>query len=301
MFADMNILLTGATGFIGGHLVRRLVERGEPVHVVARARSDLSVLDDVRERLVVHVHDGTMDGMRRLVGEAAPACVLHLASLFISEHKTADVEPLIESNMMFGAQLLEAMALAGCTRIVNAGTAWQHYHDAPYNPVDLYAATKQAFEDLLQFYVEARDFSAVTLKLFDTYGPGDRRRKLLRVLAEAAQTGKTIDMVEGSQVLDLVHVDDDVDAFLTARDRVMAAESGLHERFGISSGEPMTLRDLVARFEKASGVKINARWGIRPYREREVMTPWSRYARLPGWTPKIGFEEGVKRGLRDEG
>lgn len=300
MTAARAVFMTGATGFVGGHLVRRLVEQGEPVHVVVRPSSDLSVLGDVRDRIVVHVHDGTMDGMRQLVEAAKPVCVLHLASLFISQHKTADVEPLIASNVAFGTQLLEAMALGGCTRIVNTGTAWQHFEDAAYNPVDLYAATKQAFEDVLEFFVQARGFSAVTLKLFDTYGPGDRRRKLLRVLSETAQAGGTMEMTDGAQLIDIVHVDDVVDAFLIARDRVMAAEPGLHERFGVSSGAPISLRELVKRFEKARGVTVDARWGVRPYREREVMTPWSHYKTLPGWTPKITFEEGVKRGLKPE-
>jgi nucleoside-diphosphate-sugar epimerase len=297
MSGKQDILVTGATGFVGSQLTRRLVEQRQTVHVVVRPGSELSALADVQDRITVHVHDGSMAGMRDLLADAAPACVFHLASLFISEHTTEDVEPLIESNVRFGAQLLEAMALAGCTRIVNTGTAWQHYLNEPYDPVDLYAATKQAFEDILEFFVRARGFSAVTLKLFDTYGPRDRRRKLLRVLSEVAQSGGTIEMSEGDQMIDLVHVDDVVDAFLIARERVMAAEPATHERFGIGSGAPMTLRELVKRFEQARGVTIDARWSIRPYREREIMTPWNAYERLPGWTPKIAFEEGVTRGV----
>jgi nucleoside-diphosphate-sugar epimerase len=298
--ATQSVLITGATGFIGSHLTRRVAEDGEAVQVVVRPDSDMSVLSDVRDRITVHVHDGSMAGMRDLLSGAAPACVFHLASLFISEHSAGDVAPLIESNVLFGTQLLDAMAAAGCTRIVNTGTAWQHYHNTAYSPVNLYAATKQAFEALMAYYVEARGFSAVTLNLFDTYGPHDRRRKLLRVLEDVARYGDPIDMTDGEQRIDLVHVDDVVDAFRVARDRVMQAQPATHERFGICSGAPVSLRELVQRFETARGVTIDARWGVRSYREREVMTPWTGCTPLPGWSPKIGLEEGLKRGIRVE-
>jgi nucleoside-diphosphate-sugar epimerase len=62
------------------------------------------------------------------------------------------------------------MQAAGIRRLVNAGTTWQHYLGQVYDPVNLYAATKQAFEAILKFYTSTRDFQAITLELTDTYG-----------------------------------------------------------------------------------------------------------------------------------
>src|SRR5688572_12901047 len=132
-------LVTGASGFVGSHLLRHLTDAGWDVHAVLRSRSS-------RERLgglaTVPAHDGTTESLVEVVGAAAPDVVFHLASLFIAEHKTADVTGLVESNVLFGAQLAEAMRVHGRTRLVNTGTVWQHYQDEPYNPSDLYAATK---------------------------------------------------------------------------------------------------------------------------------------------------------------
>jgi nucleoside-diphosphate-sugar epimerase len=137
-------LITGATGFIGSHLARRLDASGWEVDAVLRSDSGAERLPHAAR---VHRHDGTTEGMVALVAAAQPDVVFHLASLFIAEHKTADVTRLIESNLLLGTQLAEAMRVHARTRLVNTGTVWQHYDDREYSPSSLYAATKQAFVD----------------------------------------------------------------------------------------------------------------------------------------------------------
>ncbi|MBN1557217.1 MAG: NAD(P)-dependent oxidoreductase [Lentisphaerae bacterium] len=288
------VLVTGGTGFVGSHLVRRLAEAGAPVHLVVREGSDRAVLGKAGARVHAHVHDGTLEGMAAIVSAVNPGCVYHLASCFVAEHRPEDVPALIRSNLAFGAQLLEAMAGAGCTRLVNTGTAWQHYGNAAYDPVNLYAATKQAFEDLLAFYAAGRKFRIITLQLFDTYGPGDRRRKLLRVLLDAAASGAPVDMTEGGQRLDLVHVDDVAEAFRLAGDRTEALPAGTHEVYGVATGRPRSLREIVEIFQAARGASVHVRWGRRAYREREAMQPWTGYATLPGWAPRVTLEAGLR-------
>ena len=80
----------------------------------------------------------------------------------------------------------------------------------------IYAATKQAFETFIDYYCDVARMQAITLKIFDSYGPEDPRRKLVKVLAEAALNGQTLEMSGGDQRIDLVHIDDIVDAFLKA-------------------------------------------------------------------------------------
>ena len=69
----------------------------------------------------------------------------------------------MSSNITFGTQLVEAMVANGCYQFVNTGTSWQHYENDEYNPVNLYAATKQAFEDILRYYVETSALRVITL------------------------------------------------------------------------------------------------------------------------------------------
>ena len=288
-------LITGATGFIGSHLARRLVKDGWEVHVILRPESDLAILQGAAKQLIVHRHDGTTGSMLEIVAAAKPEIVFHLASLFLAQHRSDDIEPLVTSNITFGTQLVEAMVAKGCYRLVNTGTSWQHYENDEYNPVNLYAATKQAFEDILRYYVETSPLMVITLKLFDTYGPEDLRPKLFALLRKVLETQETLAMSPGEQLIDLVYIDDVIEAFIVAAERVLSDKGAAQEDFAVTSGAPIRLKELVNEVARTCGRPIPINWGGRPYRPREVMVPWTIGAVLPGWRPSVGFKEGVDR------
>jgi dTDP-4-dehydrorhamnose 3,5-epimerase len=287
-------LVTGATGYIGSNLAKRLVTEGWDVHVVVRTNTRLDALDPILPQITVQRHDGSTRGMIQLVGDARPDVVLHLASLFLAQHRPEDVEALISSNLLFSTQLAEAMAANQVKHLINTSTSWQHYENAEYNPVNLYAATKQAFEDILAYYIDACGLRVVTLALFDTYGPNDPRPKLISLLWKTALNQEALAMSPGEQLIDLVHIEDVMDAFLHSADLVIAQHEG-HMRYGISSGNPIRLIDLVAAFEESTGYKLQIAWGSRSYRPREVMVPWTNYMTLPGWQPRVLFAKGIQQ------
>jgi nucleoside-diphosphate-sugar epimerase len=287
-------LLTGATGFTGSQLAKRLVSDGCEVHAIVRPASSLSLLETIQGRIAIHVADGSIAGMIRILNEVKADIVFHLASLFRAEHDPGDVDALVDSNVKFTAQLLEAMLSAGTTNLVNAGTSWQHFHSDSYNPVCLYAATKQAAQDLICFYVRAKAMRCITLKLFDIYGPNDPRKKLLHAFQLAAASKVPVPFSKGEQIVDMVFVDDVVAAFATAGDRIKTIAAGSSEEFGVSSGAAVRLKDLAALYEAITGWKLNIEWGARPYRAREVMVPWANYERLPGWEPRVNLAQGLR-------
>ena len=237
-------LITGATGFVGSHLARRLVQEGWRVHIVSRADSRMPEAEEF-VNVTNHVHDGSTENMVNCVAQAKPDVVFHLASLFLSQHAIKDVNAMIQSNVLFGSQLLEAMKVNEVINLVNTGTSWQHYNNEDYNPVSLYAATKQAFEAILEYYVQACGIKVITLKLFDTYGPDDPRPKLFHLLSKVATSGETLDASGGEQLIDLVHIDDVTEAYLIAAQRLIKCMAQQHECYAVSSGHPMPLRDLV--------------------------------------------------------
>lgn len=285
-------LITGSTGYIGSNLVHHLLKQGWEVHILTRQNSNLRALGNAINQITVHCHDGTSSNMVEAIASAKPDIVFHLASLFLAQHRTNDIAALITSNLLFSTQLLEAMVLNGVQYLVNTGTSWQHYNNEDYNPVNLYAATKQAFEDIITYYVEAHNLKVTTLSLFDTYGPNDPRAKLIALLWKTAVTQEPLSMSPGEQLIDIVHINDVIKAYLLAAKALLDQEKG-HTRYGISSGNPMRLRDLVALFEKATKTTLPISFGGRPYRPREVMKPWTKFASLPGWYETITFEQGV--------
>lgn len=286
-------LVTGASGYIGSRLVKALLARGWQVHVLLREHSSLHLLQAVSADVIVHRHDGSTDGLIDIMRRIKPTTVFHLASLFLAQHNPNDVESLVLSNVLFSTQLLEAMSVTGTQRIVNTGTSWQYFESDAYRPVNLYSATKQAFEDILIYYADAKNIQAVTLHLFDTYGVADPRPKLIALLRKTATTQIPLAMSAGEQLIDLVHVDDVVQAYLRSAELMSTSSFVSPQSFGVSSGVPLRLKDLVVVFEKVWGVKLPIEWGARPYRDREVMRPWTTSLCVPGWSPQISLEAGL--------
>lgn len=287
-------MLTGGAGFVGSRLAKRLLSEGHEVHLVIRENSDLTQINSIVDSVVLHIHDGSTKGMMDIVNEARPKIVFHLASLFISEHNVSDVAPLIESNILFGVQLLEAMNAVGVKKIINTGTSWQHFNGDKYNPVNLYASTKQAFEDIAKYYAEAHGFQIITLKLSDTYGESDPRKKLVHLLLKAAVSGEVLKMSPGQQQIDLVHVDDVVDAYVGAGKILFNEKNKTNKSYSIKSGRPITVKELVEIVESAVGHTLNIKWGGRQYRKREVMDVVDVDPVLGEWDPKIGLASGLR-------
>ncbi len=287
-------LVTGGTGFTGSHLIKRLVNDGWIVHVVVRTSSDLSVLSTVIDKIKPHCHDGSTAALIEIIAISKPDIVFHLAAMVITQHTPEDIALLLQSNLIFSTQLLEAMVANGVSRIINTGTFWQHYENREYSPTCLYAATKQAFESILQYYIEAKSLNAITLILFDSYGPSDPRPKLFYLLREASKSDKVLAMSPGEQKIDLVHIFDLVDAFVVASTCLLEADMLGHRHYKVSSGNLMKLKDVVSIYEMIVNIKLPIQWGGRPYRDREVMMPYSQGDSLPGWSPKISLVEGIK-------
>jgi nucleoside-diphosphate-sugar epimerase len=289
----MKILLSGASGFVGSHLLGRLIEEGVAVVCIVRPGSDLSD----RRGVPTYTHRGDIQALCRFAEQQRFDGVIHLASLFVSRHACEDVPDLINSNLLFSTTLLEAACRGNATWFMNTGTFWQHYRDEAYCPVNLYAATKQAFETVARYYLETTDINFVTLKLNDTFGPGDKRRKILSLWRDHGRSGIPLDMSGGEQLMDLCHIDDVVAAYVRLahllQERCPQIARG--QSFAVRASERVTLRELAATFEKVTNVTLPINWGARPYSPREVMVPWTTGKIVPGWEPKVSLREGIER------
>jgi nucleoside-diphosphate-sugar epimerase len=100
------------------------------------------------------------------------------------------------------------------------------------------------------------------------------------------------------QTPDLVYLEDVVEAFLLAAGRCLSGESSPKEQDTISSMAPYSLRQVADNDASVLEVNLNVNWCARPYREREVMSPWKAIALLPGWRPKISLHDGIGRSER---
>ncbi len=288
-------LLTGATGYLGSELVKYLLRQQVQVSIIVRPHSDLSILQNELAHIKVFVDQQDHDALVAFIKAEAPEVAFHLASLFIVEHQPVQVTALIEANVLFSTRLCEAMRAAGVKRLVNTGTSWQHYQNTEYKPVNLYAATKQAFYDILCYYVDAHEFQVINLELFDTYGPLDRRKKLIQILLKHINNPTPLEMSPGDQILDLLHVDDVCEAYHCAAKQLQASYVACFESYMLGTEQPVTLKALVALLQKlAVPRKLLVNFGGRSYRNREVMELWQKGKQLPNWRPRVSLYEGLK-------
>jgi len=290
-------VITGISGYIGSNLARRLVHTGEwLVAGIIPHAADLALIADIKDQLDLFVcRDDVFalgDFLKAFDGATGSTTVFHLAAYFVAEHVPEQVATLVNANILFGTQVLEAMCLAGIHKIVNTGTSWQHYENQEYNPVCLYAATKEAFEKIIRFYIEARKFEVITLALFDTYGSDDPRNKIMNLFAKIAKSGECFSISPGEQELDFVYIDDVIDAYLCA-DVLLGLGGYGDNTYSVATGNALRLKDIALLYEQVFGVKLNIDWGKKSYRAREVMKVWSKGNTLPGWQPRYLLAEGL--------
>jgi nucleoside-diphosphate-sugar epimerase len=286
----MNILITGATGFIGANLCRKLAASCT-VFALVRAGS-------ARERLppgVTPIAGDDGSDLAQTMGELRIDGVIHLASCFIAEHLPDDIERLVASNLGFATRVVDSAVRARVKWLINTSSFWQHFDNLERNPANLYAATKQAFESILDYYRAAFPIRITSLELVDTYGPGDPRRKLVAILQEAIRNGTPLSLSPGEQRMNLVYIDDAVAAYEAAIARAADPALTLEAKYCIHAAYLPPLRELAGMVAAAAGQPLDAAWGGRPYRAREYMTPLQLHPLVPGWAPRYTLEQGLRQ------
>jgi nucleoside-diphosphate-sugar epimerase len=285
----MKIFITGVTGYIASSLADKLLQLNYEVAGLVR---NLSSETAVRlNRCKFYEYQNDLGSIKDALQDFHPDIVIHLASLFLSNHQSADLDPLIESNIILSARIFEAMAGVGVNKIINTGTSWEHFENETFNPVNLYAATKGAADSILDYYVQAKSFKAINLKLFDTYGAKDTRKKLFFHLREAARNRITLKMSPGDQLISMVNIEDVISAYLKAIACINEL-NGKHT-FGVGAEKLISLKNLVSLYSEVIKSDVPICFGALPYRDREVMIPWNNYLRVPNWSPKIQLKEGL--------
>lgn len=288
-------LVTGATGFVGGCLCKKLIDNDWEVHALVRLTSNIRKLELLGGSLYIHViRSSETQEIIDIVGEVMPSSVFHLAATQLYEHSPADIDSLLESNIRLGTQILEAMCIHAVGVFVNTGTYWQYYAGGEYDPISLYAACKKAFQDLIVYYSHVRGIKSTTLLLTDTYGEEDTRKKILTLLIEASYSRNMLDLTPGEQCIDLMHVSDVVNAFLYA-DMLLRSASQYEDAYSVSSGRLVSIRQLAGLIEEYTGKSINAKWGMRSYPPRQIMKVDMMEPSLPGWVASVPLEKGIAR------
>jgi nucleoside-diphosphate-sugar epimerase len=284
-----RVLVTGATGFIGGHLVRRLAGAGSSVHATSR-----NPPGDAGDGVVWHALDlGDGEAAAHLVREVEPRRIYHLASHVAGARDRALVLPTFHANLASTVYLLEAAAEVGCERFVQVGSLEEPDGEGPPEPPSSpYAAAKAAASSYGRMFHQLYGTPVVLARLFMVYGPAQPDvRKLIPYLVLCLLRGEEPKLSSGLRPVDWIYVDDVVEGLV----RCGTAEGLAGRRVDLGSGELVTIRRVVETLYRQLAPSVVPPWGTLPDRPHEQVRKAriEETAALLGWRPRIDLEEGL--------
>jgi nucleoside-diphosphate-sugar epimerase len=292
----MRILVTGASGFVGSQVVRKLVADGHEVTALARPASSFWRLEDQEGRFrVVRSDTRQAKGMLEPLGAWHPEACVHLAWYAVPGEYLHSPENT--SSLALSLNLLEELAAAGCGRVVMTGTCFEYdtdmgylREDGPTRPATIYAAAKLAAGQVGSLMAAKLGIGFAWARLFYIYGPFEDERRLVPAVIRALLAGSEFPATAGTQVRDYLHVED-VAAALCA-----LAVQPVTGTYNVCSGEPITIADLVRQVAQIAERPDLIRLGAvqnRVGEPRFICGDNSRLKDATGWTPRHNLAEGL--------
>ena len=285
----MRALVTGATGYLGFHLCRDLIDVGWEVHALVRPSSEaarVAALDPA----TTHKLADDLSNLAEIIASVAPDVVFNLAAAMPGR-----ADHMALANQEFPDRLGAALAEMPDAVLVHAASWWEWDENGREKPANSYAETKADGRHKLEAAAADHGFRMASLVLHDTYGPADWRGKIVDHMLKAALHGREISLTPGGQMMDLVHVTDVAAAFRRAAKHMRSQPAGDVALYAVAGGAPVTLRALGEAVEAATGRALKADWGARPYRDDIPMRPGPMAPPLPSWEPSVSLSEGLRQ------
>jgi UDP-glucuronate 4-epimerase len=323
-----EILVTGAAGFIGFHLSRRLLASGRavlgidnlnPYYDVRLKEKRLQILTGNDAFRFIRLDVADREGVSSLFARENPRCVVHLAAQAGVRYSLIDPYAYLDGNLSGFLNILEGCRSTGADHLVFASSSSVYgantkmpfsIHDNVDHPVSLYAATKKANELMAHAYAALYKIPCTGLRFFTVYGPWGRPDMALFLFTRAILAGEAIDVYnEGRMERDFTYIDDIVEGIV----RVMAnkpipnpAWTGDHpdpatsfapyKIYNIGNNQPVALLDFIATLEKHLGKK--AKLNLLPMQPGDVPATCADVDDLMadvGFRPTTSIGEGIRR------
>lgn len=295
----MKIMLFGASGYLAGFVAEKLVADGHELVQVYRSSSARMNQVVGSEALVC---EQTSDA-RALVVQVNPDVVLNMANFFSKSQEPDDVQKFADVNTAFVAEIAFGCCETAAV-LFHIGSAWQAqtFQEGDPSLGAAYGLFKGLAGRIIDWFRASFGLQAMTLNLYDTYGPNDPRGKIVQFLVGQVGADTPLEISGGEQILELVYAADVADAIAAGMELISdtrsVGEALAPEPFWCYPDTAVTLRDIVDAVNFSVPEPIAVQWGARPYRvgekfEREI----EGKPRIPGWTQRIHLREGIAKVL----
>ncbi|MBI4611261.1 MAG: NAD-dependent epimerase/dehydratase family protein [Candidatus Rokubacteria bacterium] len=296
-----RVLITGAAGFVGANLSRRLLRDGHDLHLLVSRRTPAWRIDPIRSEVRVYdvdLRDG--ETVARVVRAIRPEWVFHLAAYGAYPSQTA-LHRMVQTNIVGTINLVEAYLRTGWEAFVNTGSSSEYgFKDHAASERELlepnshYAVTKASATLFCRYTARSRGVHLPTLRLYSVYGPFEEPGRLIPTLALDGLEGKLPPLVSPDVARDYVCVEDVTDAYLLAAART-AQEPGAI--YNVGTGVQTPLREVVALARRVLGIPVEPAWGSMPPRQWDTPVWVSDARRIRddlGWRPRYTLEAGFR-------
>ncbi len=299
-----RVLVTGASGFIGSHLTRRLVSEGATVHALTSTVSSVypARLLDIRD--AISLHEASLDdrgAMELVAAEVRPEYVFHLGAYTHVGKSWNRVDECIQVNIQGTVNLLMAVERQGFTRFINTGTSEIYgdidvpfREDATVHPVSPYSVSKHAAEEYCRLFADARSLPVVRVRPFNAFGPMQSPDRVIPEIISRAVQKQPLKMTQGTQTREFNYVEDLADGFVA-----LATAPGIDgELFNLGCGREVSMREVATTILRLMGDPITPEFGALPERPIEIYRMHADVAKTReqvGWTSKVSLEEGLQR------
>ena len=314
----MKVLVTGAAGFIGSHLAKRLLERGDTV-IGLDNLNDYYPVSLKLARLASMEGDGfsfikadltDMETLSTLFEAMEFDAVVHLAAQAGVRYSIENPRSYIESNIVGFANILECCRHNPVRHLVYASSSsvYGGNDKVPFSeddrvdcPMSLYAATKKADELMAFCYSSLYSIPATGLRYFTVYGPWGRPDMAPFLFADAIVHGRPIKVFNGGDMLrDFTYIDDIVEGTVrvldSAPDESQCERNVPHRVFNIGCSNPVQLMDFIAEMEKAAGREAEkVMLPMQPGDVKRTFADTTKLEQAVGYRPKVSVGEGVAR------
>lgn len=285
-----TILLTGGTGFLGSHLLKRLSTEGAEVVLLKRVSSNTRRIADLLPGTTCYNIDETP--LEHVFSKHSFDIILHCATNY--GRSQLAVTDILQANLLLPLHLLQLADKFNVRAFINTDTILD-------KRVSAYSLSKKQFSEWFEFFSERILCINVAIEHF--YGPGDDPSKFVssmiaRLLADEAE----IQLSPGTQKRDFIFIDDVIEAFVKILKFCETAKSGIH-RFEVGSGENVSILDLLKMLQKLSGNSSSKlQFGALPFRKNEVMESNVNLTALRAldWKPQFPLAVGLERTITAE-